>query len=162
MHLPINLLEVSGALGTVVPLLAAIAKQDRLSKQVNTIIALIVSLVVAIVTCLVRNQWNPHDVIGSLIAIFTVGSATYHGFWNPVGLEPAWQSFSSKVLSRFGTNDQSRAELQFALDAAQYRLEQLTGSTTTTTTASGNATATATTTTTIEVPAPEPAASEPS
>ena len=96
MHtVPLWLIELSALLGLAQPPFVAVLKQDRLPKWANTLIAVGFSTVVALVTCAIKGTFNPHDVLGSLAAVYTAATAAYYGFWKATGIEPKIQSVTS-------------------------------------------------------------------
>lgn len=109
---PSDLIRLSAVLGTAVPLVAALVKQDRLSKRANAVIAMLVSLVVAGVSAAAvghfsfTSGWD--DLFGSFIAIYTVAVATYKGFWHPTGIEPALQTATSAAPKAIDPTVESR------------------------------------------------------
>lgn len=113
------LLEVSGAVGVFTPLLAAILKQDRASKRVNTIIALVVSVAAGVLTAWLDGQLTAAGVAAAVVTVHAVASAMYAGLWQPSGLEPSLQSATSVALG------QSKAALTSELAAVKAALAAL-------------------------------------
>lgn len=81
-----HLVEISALIGSLIPIVVQFTKQDGLSKLWNSIIAVLTCLVAAVITCLAQGQLHPHDVLGSLLAVYTLAVATYHGLWSNIPL----------------------------------------------------------------------------
>jgi cytochrome c biogenesis factor len=92
---PVALVQASALIGVGLPLVAAFLKQDHFSKRTNTLIAVAVAVVAAIVTTAAKGELDVQNVVGSFTAIYTVSMAFYHGLWNPTGLEPALKTRTS-------------------------------------------------------------------
>jgi hypothetical protein len=92
---PAALVQASALIGVGLPLVAALLKQDRFSKRTNTLIAVAVAVVAAIVTTAAKGQLSLQNIAGSFTATYTVAMAFYHGLWNPTGLEPALKTRTS-------------------------------------------------------------------
>lgn len=112
----LSTVEVAGAVGVGTPLLAAILKQDKASKRVNTIIALAVSVVAGVTTAFAEGQLTAAGVAAAVVTVHVVASATYSGLWQPSGLEPSLQAATSVA---FGG---SKASLAAELAAAKAAL----------------------------------------
>jgi cytochrome c biogenesis factor len=93
--IPVALVQASALIGVGLPLVAALLKQDHFSKRTNTLIAIAVAVVAAIVTTAAKGQLSLQNIVGSFTAVYTVAIAFYHGLWNPTGLEPALKTRTS-------------------------------------------------------------------
>ena len=91
----VDLVEVSALIGAILPVVAAVLKQDRLSQRTNTLIAVAVALVAALVSVAARHQLSPGNVIASFTATYTTAVAFYHGLWKPTGVAAKVQTRTS-------------------------------------------------------------------
>lgn len=104
-HVSNSLLQLSGLLGMVMPVLVSIVKQDRLSRRVNAVISVALSVLVAAVTCLARSQFSAGNLLGSFVALYIASAASYHSFFGPTGVDATL----SKVTSLLKGGDKPAA-----------------------------------------------------
>lgn len=114
IHLPV--VETSAAVGVASPFIAAILKQDRASKRVNTIIALCVSVVAGVAVACGQGHLSAENIAAAIVTVHTVASGFYAGLWKPVGLEPSLQAATSVAFGK------SKAALAAELAAARAAL----------------------------------------
>ena len=91
----VDLIEVSAMIGAALPVAAAVLKQDHLSRRTNTVIAVALAMVAAVVTLGARHQLDFGNLAASFTAIYTTAVAFYHGLWKPTGIAPAVQTKTS-------------------------------------------------------------------
>jgi uncharacterized membrane protein YoaK (UPF0700 family) len=91
----LRLLQISGMVGMLLPLVISLIKQDGLNRAVNSVISVAVCVASAVVTCLAASQLNPHNLLGSFIAIFIASAATYHQFFGPTNIDNLISSATS-------------------------------------------------------------------
>ena len=91
----LDLVQAGALVGAVLPIVAAVLKQDRLGRRANTTIVASVALVAAIVTAIANDATNPRDVIATFAVTYATAVAFYHGLWRPTGIAHAVQSRTS-------------------------------------------------------------------
>lgn len=94
-HVSNSLLQLSGLLGVVMPVLVSVIKQDRLSRRANAIIAVVLSVLVAAVTCISRGQLTGANLLGSFITLYVASAASYHSFFGPTGFDATLSKLTS-------------------------------------------------------------------
>lgn len=86
---PSDLAMWSGLVGFVLPPLMSVIIQSGWSTRVQSVVAFVVSLVAGAGTAWLSGNFVDRDVISCGLIIFTVGVATYYGFWKPTGISPS-------------------------------------------------------------------------
>src|SRR4051794_268870 len=91
----LEMVQVSAVAGAALPIVAAIFKQDRLSRRANTIIAAALALGTALVVAWARHEFDPENILPAFTATYTTAVAFYHGLWKPTGVAPTVQRRTS-------------------------------------------------------------------
>jgi hypothetical protein len=91
----LELVELSALVGTGLPVVAAVLKQDRLGRRANTVIAAGLAMVVAFGVTAAGHELTAVSVLISFTATYTTAVAFYHGLWKPTGVAPAIQRYTS-------------------------------------------------------------------
>ena len=84
--------------GVLLPLLTSVVQQPKWTKRVRTIVAVVVSVVAAVVTLLANGSFNdgPQTVL-TIVALVVATSATmYKTVYVPLGIAPAIENATSK------------------------------------------------------------------
>jgi hypothetical protein len=87
----INLVQLSAVIGTGLPLVAAVMKQDGLGSKANATIAAAVALAAAVVIVNMRGEFGMGNLVASFTAAYTTAVAFHHGLWKPTGIAAAIQ-----------------------------------------------------------------------
>ena len=95
----LRLLQLSGLLGLVLPMVISLIKQDRLSRRVNSVISALVCVLAATVLCEAQGQLSLHNVVGSFAAVFIASAAAYHQFFGPTGVDSQLSSATDFLKS---------------------------------------------------------------
>jgi len=114
----IALVQLSALVGTVLPLVAAILKQDRYNQRANSLIAIAVAVSAAVITTAARGELTVENLAGSFTAVYTVATAFYHGLWNPTGVAPTVQTKTPLVRKRPELQSEPEPELQTIVETA--------------------------------------------
>jgi hypothetical protein len=103
MALPDTLEQVqaSAAVGAVVPLVAAICRQDRFSVRVNALILVAVTAVASVVTTAVVTELTVWSLLTGFVVMYTAAVAFHHGLWQPTGVAAAVQTRTSPKRRQF-------------------------------------------------------------
>jgi hypothetical protein len=91
----LDLVETSALIGAVLPVAAAVVKQDHLSRRTNAVLAVAVAFAVALGIVVVRNELDVGTLAASFTAAFTTAVAFYHGLWKPTGIASTVQTRTS-------------------------------------------------------------------
>ena len=89
-----RLLELSAIVGTLFPLAAALFKQSGFSRRLNTIICVVLAVIAGVITCWQQDRLDPHDIIGSILALYAAAQVFYQGLWQHIG-EPSLTHLTS-------------------------------------------------------------------
>jgi hypothetical protein len=84
----LELIQLSAMIGTGLPVVVAVFKQDRFSRRTNTIVAVTVAVATAFVVTAARHELGALNVFASFTAIYTTAVAFHHGLWKPSGIAP--------------------------------------------------------------------------
>lgn len=79
----------AGLVGFVLPPIMSIIIQSGWSTRVQAIVAFVVSVLAGAGTAYFSGNFVDRDVISCALIVFTVGIATYYGFWKPTGISPS-------------------------------------------------------------------------
>lgn len=82
-----TLLEISAAVGAVLPILIAIVKAQKWSSKVKSLVGLGVCAAAAAVTSYASGQLHGLDVAASFAVIYGATQATFHGLYKPSGAD---------------------------------------------------------------------------
>ncbi|MDT5036922.1 MAG: hypothetical protein QOE03_2107 [Micromonosporaceae bacterium] len=113
----LQLLQLSALIGTGLPVVAAVVKQDRFSQRHNTIIAAALTVVTALIATAARHEINAGNLFASFTVMYTTAVAFHHGLWKPTGLAPAVQRRTSR--RRPALSQQSRVTAAERVDLAR-------------------------------------------
>jgi hypothetical protein len=96
----LELVQLSALIGTGLPVLAAVVKQDRFSQRTNTIIAALLAMSTALAVTVFRHELSPENLFTSFTALYTTAVAFHHGLWKPTGFAPKLQRRTSRRRPR--------------------------------------------------------------
>jgi hypothetical protein len=113
----LQLLELSALIGTGLPVVAAVVKQDRFSQRRNTIIAAVVTMAAALIATALRHEVDAGNVSASFTVMYTTAVAFHHGLWKPTGVAPALQRRTSR--RRPAPSQQTRVPAADRVDLAR-------------------------------------------
>jgi hypothetical protein len=97
----LDAVQVGALIGPVLPLVAALAKQDRLSRGWNALIAALVAAVATVVGLSAGHLLGPQNLAVGFAVVYTTAVAFHHGLWLPTGLAP-WLQTATSVRRRTG------------------------------------------------------------
>lgn len=86
----------SAFVGFVLPPAIAVINQAHWSRAWRFIVAVMISVLAAAITCWVRGDLNNHDYAHSLIVVLTATLTFYHFGWRPSTIAPAIEVATSR------------------------------------------------------------------
>jgi hypothetical protein len=94
------LTQLSAAIGTALPIVASVVKQDRFSPRANALMSAGLALATAAVVALFAHRFTPGGIGLGFTAMYTTAVAFHHGLWKPTGIAPAIQTRTSRRVRR--------------------------------------------------------------
>lgn len=92
-------LTIAGILGFLAPLLVAIVNQPKMSPLVRRIIAIVVSVVLALVAMLISGTFivptDPRGIGITILAVIGIAQIAYGLVWKPAGLTDQLEAATS-------------------------------------------------------------------
>lgn len=83
-------------IGFMLPALIAFVNQVDWSSQSKGIVALISSLVAGTGTAYFAGQWQPEDVVRSIMIVLILSQIAYVTFWKPTRIAPSIEQATSR------------------------------------------------------------------
>lgn len=97
-------LTIAGILGFLAPLLVAIVNQPRFSPMVRRIIAIVVSVLLALVAMLISGTFivptDPRGIGITILAVIGIAQIAYGLVWKPAGLTDQLEAATSPTPDR--------------------------------------------------------------
>lgn len=92
---PTNAVMWAGVVGFLMPILVSIVVQASWPDWAKSLVAFAASLIAGAGTAHFAGNLVGRDVVSNALIVFTVGIATYYGFWKPTGIAPKIESATS-------------------------------------------------------------------
>lgn len=100
MQIELDFIHLAAILGTVTPLFVSLFKGANMTRHVKQAVALVVSLVVAVVSVGATNSWEfdntfVQNLLLAFPLVFTEAQAFYRGLWEDTTIETKLESIGS-------------------------------------------------------------------
>lgn len=93
--MPENLLMWNAIVAAGLPMLLAILQQPTFPRWARATITLVASIIGGLATTYFSGQWNPEDVVTSVLTIFAATLAFHTAFFKPTGITDAIENATS-------------------------------------------------------------------
>lgn len=91
----LDVVQASALVGAVLPIVAAIPKQNHLSYRTNALIVVLVAAAASVLATGVSADLTPLNLATSFALTYTTAVAFDHGLWRPTGIAAAVQTRTS-------------------------------------------------------------------
>lgn len=91
-----NLMALNGVIAFIsATFILPVIQQPGWSQKVRALVTFVYSLLVGALTTWLAGDFDPANVVQSVLAVFVVAIATYHGFAQPTKIAPAIENATS-------------------------------------------------------------------
>lgn len=90
-----NLVMWNLVVGFLIPNLVAIVQQPKFSQTARAIVTAVICIFFGLGTAYFNAQFNPGDIVGSILIVAVAAITFYKGLWKPSGIAPAIERATS-------------------------------------------------------------------
>lgn len=95
MTLTGSLVQIAILVGFLLPHLISLVNQQRWSPGLKAVVAFLVCLVAAIVTCWAKGSLDLHHFAATASVVYLLARSSYAGLWKPLGVSDSIEASTS-------------------------------------------------------------------